>query len=136
MISRESFDRLKPGDVILYNGKPRTVRYVHNGTIAFSIWRRSWTGRISTYRTYSELKNICSLPRKKRERIELCRAEEETLLANGFRIIPSLEREIRKDTACLERMRSVYEKSQIAAVEESIRYAKYVLRKLKRRVRR
>ena len=105
MLTKAQFQSLKVGDVLLMHGKPRTVRYVRwlktawggRGSIAFSILRRSWTGRIYTIYGYHDIKHCCSLPRKDRDRSELCKAEEAALCASGFDVLGQIEREIAED---------------------------------------
>jgi len=105
MLTTKQFDSLQIGDIILYHGKPRTIREIDRRqtnwgirrSITFSILRRSWTNRIYTVYGYNDIKHSLSLPRKVRERRAVCKAEEESLLASGFDVASEIDREIAED---------------------------------------
>ena len=104
MISKERFCKLKAGDIVLFNGSPRTVRELHicetswgkRASITFAIKRRSWTNRIYTVYGYNDVKHALSLPRKKRNRREICQAEQDLLSASGFDVRREVAREARE----------------------------------------
>ena len=134
MLTPAQFDKLRVGDVVLYNGRPRTVRMLSRKKtrwglirrlIGFSILRRSWTGRIYTLYGYHDVKHALSLPRKERDRREVCRAEEDALLASGFDVAAQVDRELREH----ERL----EKLGMGERKDAVRLMKHVKRKLKRR---
>ena len=133
MLTTKQFDSLKVGDVLLYHGKPRTVRSVTRQrtacgvrrSITFSILKRSWTGRIQTVRGYHDIKHQCSLPRKEQDRSEVCKAEEAALLASRFNVLAQVERELAEN----ERLT----KHGMGERREAVTLLKRVRRKLKRR---
>lgn len=100
-LSRKAFMNLKRGDIVLFNGKPRVVQQGpsdYDGKyVTFSIRRRSWTGRAYTVYLHTDIKKICSLPRKKFNLIAMCNAEKEHLASIGFDWIKELRRELSED---------------------------------------
>lgn len=102
MITNKQFKKLKVGDIILFNGRPRTIRDINwidtawggRGFITFSILRRSWTGRISTTYCYNEIRDKLSLPKKERDKNNVCKAEESALVKSGFNVTEGIEREL------------------------------------------
>ena len=66
LISRESFAALKPGEIIMVNGTPRTVisppnwknfKHCSALSITLAIMRRSWTNRAYTTTNWNDLKH-------------------------------------------------------------------------------
>ena len=134
MLSEKKFKSLQVGDIALFNGRPRTVREVRwsdgKGYITFSILRRSWTGRVATTYSFTAVKRICSMPRKERDGIEVCRAEEDALLANGFDVLAGVEREI-SDAERLKLIGFGCSRESLSLLKKSRRQIKR--RKIKRR---
>ncbi len=139
MLTKKQFRRLKAGDIVLCNGKPRTVREVTwrdspqggRGFITFSILHRSWTGRISTTYGYNDIKRLCSLPRRKRDRRSVCAAEEASLLANGFNVPSEVNRELANELRILGL--GLGTKTRQKDRRDGVALLKQTRRKLKRR---
>ena len=136
MLTKNQFKSLRVGDVVLFNGRPRTVRDIKwtdtkcggRGYVTFSILHRSWTGRICTTYDYNAIKNICSLPRKVRDRSDVCNAEELALLANGFDVLQGVEREIKQEEGLKKRGFNAH-----SQFPKALSLLKKARRKLKRR---
>lgn len=134
-ISREAFDQLKAGDVIIYNGRPRTVMIgpgdmrelpqKSNRCLTLPIKMRSWTNRAQTVQGYNDLKHKIRLPRKALDIKSVCVAELDQLRSIGFDPVKELEREIASE----ERLQSITGRLQATA----IRVAKAKLKRLKRK---
>jgi hypothetical protein len=104
VISKESFMKLKRGDVVLF-GKRKTPRLVEigpanydppNRTVVFAILKRSWTDRILTAYNYNDLKRTISLPRSERNKAELRRHALERLTDLGWNVQKEIARELKE----------------------------------------
>jgi len=123
MISKNEFSKLKRGDVVLFNGKPRTVQQgpadkaltvygERRGlAITFSIMRRSWTNRAYTVYHYNDVKDKISLPNKKVNFAKICSLEKETLKSIGFNWHNEMWREIKEEEDFYDRCNLPYPRS-------------------------
>jgi hypothetical protein len=99
VISWKSFKKLKAGDIVLYNGKPRIVRkgpadgpiLMRKGkerkgltSVHFAIMRRSWTGRPRTSYNFHDCKDKLTLPRRKYTFADVCGQELDRLHTTKF----------------------------------------------------
>ena len=109
MISRESFMALKAGDVVLFNGTPRTViegpgdpGKVHRA-VTFAIRNRSWTGRAITVYLFSDARfRLRKLGRTTRNLI--MKSEFIRLLKIGFDPEAELKREVEEEIGYCQRL--------------------------------
>lgn len=94
MITHAEFCTIKGGDILLFRSRKQfTLRTVMQGPaddgdtnhIVLPIRRRSWTGRIHTYKCWNDVKHqiVCILPRDGACLISL--EETERLRASGFK---------------------------------------------------
>ena len=110
-ISREEFNALRAGDVVVWRGKylrtvakgPADAEGFRYNAVEFPIRRRSWTQRIETTYNYGDLKDrIAVVPQ--RVRGLMLASEWKVLEAAGFNVRKELQRELERQTAEAERM--------------------------------
>lgn len=101
-ITKKQFLKLKRGDIILF-GKQRTPRIIEEGPanwvpaskcVRFCIRHRSWTNRAYTVYSFTDVKNICSLPRGEIDRDTVRREHYQRLQDSGFNVARELRREV------------------------------------------
>ena len=110
MISKSAFRKLKRGDVVLFNGRPRTVQegpgdkaYFGGDFIVFPILRRSWTGRATTTYNYHAVKDMIKLPPVKLSFTKICNLEKESLTRRGWNWHNEMWKEIKEAEEWYER---------------------------------
>lgn len=103
MLTREQWDAIRVGDVILWNGRPRIVRAKSERSIGFASLHRSWTNRaVAGYdRTAAcvmaampDSDDVCRELGERAVALEACQREQDALAANGFSAIDCLRDEI------------------------------------------
>lgn len=94
MITDEQYRGLKVGDVLMFRGRPRTIREVTPRCVTLSILIRSWTGRGYTIYTKNEVMRLCDMPPAADLREAACQSDLSALLRSGFDAARELEREI------------------------------------------
>lgn len=111
-ISREEFNALKAGDLVVWKGKYlRTVakgggdtpyQRLHIG-VEFAIRRRSWTNRIITVYNYTDMKHVIRVVGKKNGKL-MMPSEWLALEALGFDVRAALKAELEKSVGEAQRM--------------------------------
>lgn len=109
MITKEEFNQLKGGDIIIWKGiYMRTIlcgpldKPDQGKAVEFSIRRRSWTNRAKTVYFWNDIKHWITIPHKKAKGL-IMKSEVEVLKSIGFDPRKELASEIKREEAYAKR---------------------------------